>query len=43
MDTAECIRYASVVASLKCAVPGGRAGIPDRDTVIEAVNNYTWV
>lgn len=43
MDTAGCIRYASVVASLKCGTPGGRAGIPDRDTVVEALNNYTWV
>ena len=43
MDTDGCIRFASVAASLKCARPGGRAGIPDRDTVLDAVNNYTWV
>lgn len=26
----ECIRFASAVSALKCRMPGGRAGIPDR-------------
>ena len=43
MDTAGCIRFASMTASYKCEKAGGRAGIPDRETVLESVNNYTGV
>ena len=29
-----CVKYASATASCKCEMPGGRAGIPDRETVL---------
>lgn len=32
-----CIEFASASASCKCAMPGGRAGIPDRDTVLQMI------
>ena len=34
MDIPSCIRFASVTASCKCETTGGRAGIPDRETVL---------
>ena len=34
MTLDRCVRFASATASCKCAVPGGRAGIPDRKTVL---------
>ena len=37
MDLNTCIRFASATASFKCAAPGGRAGIPDRDTVLKMI------
>lgn len=37
MDLKECIRFASATACIKCAFPGGRAGIPDRKTVLEMI------
>ena len=37
MDLVSCIRFASATASCKCAVPGGRAGIPDRSTVLRII------
>ena len=37
MDIGSCIRFASAAACCKCAVPGGRAGIPDRETVLEMI------
>lgn len=37
MDLGTCIRFASATASCKCAVPGGRAGIPDRKTVLKMI------
>lgn len=37
MDIRTCIRFASATACIKCAVPGGRAGIPDRKTVLDMI------
>ena len=37
MDIGTCIRFASATACIKCAVPGGRAGIPDRRTVLDMI------
>ena len=37
MEIRTCIRFASAAASIKCAFPGGRAGIPDRSTVLEII------
>ena len=37
MDLEHCIRFASATACCKCAVPGGRAGIPDRETVLKMI------
>ncbi len=37
MDIRTCIRFASATACIKCAVPGGRAGVPDRKTVLEMI------
>ena len=37
MDIASCVRFASATASCKCEMPGGRAGIPDRDTVLRII------
>lgn len=37
MDMETCIRFASASASRKCALPGGRAGIPDRETVLQMI------
>lgn len=34
MALEKCIRFASATACCKCAVPGGRAGIPNRDVVL---------
>ena len=34
MDLIRCIRFASATASCKCSFKGGRAGIPDRKTVL---------
>lgn len=34
MDTADCIRFASAASALKCEHMGGRAGIPNRETVL---------
>lgn len=33
METEECARFASAVSAIKCTYPGGRTGIPDRNTV----------
>ena len=32
-QVSECIRFACAVSALKCLKPGGRSGIPDRETV----------
>ena len=37
MDLRTCVRFASATACIKCAVPGGRAGIPDRQTVLDMI------
>ncbi len=37
MDLERCIKFASAAASCKCAMYGGRAGIPDRDTVLRII------
>ncbi len=37
MDIERCIRFASATAACKCAMYGGRAGIPDRDTVLQMI------
>ena len=37
MDIRTCVRFASAAASIKCAFPGGRAGIPDRNTVLNII------
>ncbi len=37
MGLVDCIRFASAAASCKCAKHGGRAGIPDRGTVLDMI------
>lgn len=37
MDLEQCIRFASASACCKCAMPGGRAGIPTRETVLKMI------
>ncbi|MBO4392713.1 MAG: carbohydrate kinase family protein [Spirochaetales bacterium] len=37
MDLKRCIIFASATACIKCAFPGGRAGIPDRKTVLDMI------
>ena len=38
MDIPSCIRFAGATASCKCEVPGGRAGIPDRERVLGIIS-----
>jgi len=37
MEIGRCIRFASATAACKCAMYGGRAGIPDRETVLKMI------
>lgn len=37
MDLEKCIGFASAAACCKCAMPGGRAGIPTRKTVLQMI------
>ena len=34
MDLEHCIRFASITVSIKCNMPGGRAGIPNKEQVL---------
>lgn len=40
MDYEKAIRYASVVAALKCRKPGGRDGIPSREEALMQLENW---
>lgn len=35
MDLEYCIRFASITVSIKCNMPGGRAGIPNKEQVLK--------
>lgn len=35
MDLEHCIRFASITVSIKCNMPGGRAGIPNKEQVLK--------
>jgi sugar/nucleoside kinase (ribokinase family) len=35
MDLEHCIRFASAAVSIKCNMPGGRAGIPNKEQVLQ--------
>lgn len=35
MDLEDCIRFASAAVSIKCTMPGGRAGIPNKEQVLQ--------
>lgn len=40
VDTTDSFRFAAVTAALKCQQPGGRAGVPSLDRVIEALADF---
>ena len=40
-DTSRSLRFASAAAALKCTAPGGRAGIPKYEEVINFMNKFS--